>query len=121
MLDHLLDENNLRTKLLLDYDLDGQDILFVKELIAGPIDETTGLPSRTKPEPNVWPYRGRPEGKSFLYEIVANKISGIQYSPNLLFGSLQNISAPVGLIEKLRPLYYIKRPIPLLMSQVIGL
>ena len=43
------------------------------------------------------------------------------YSPNLLFGSLQNISAPVGLIEKLRPLSYIKRPIPLLMSQVIGL
>ena len=32
------------------------------------------------------------------------------YSPNLLFGSLQNISAPVGFIKKLRPLYYIKRP-----------
>ena len=45
----------------------------------------------------------------------------LYYGPNLLFGSLQNISAPVGLIEKLRPLYYIKRPIPLLMSQVIGL
>ena len=29
------------------------------------------------------------------------------YSPDLLFGSLQNISAPVGLIEKLSPLYYI--------------
>ena len=43
------------------------------------------------------------------------------YRPNLLFGSLQNISAPVGLIEKLRPLYYIKRPIPLLMSHVLGL
>ena len=43
------------------------------------------------------------------------------YSPNLLFGSLQNISVLVGLIEKLRPLYYIKRPIPLLMIQVLGL
>ena len=43
------------------------------------------------------------------------------YRPNLSFGSLQNISAPVGLIEKVRPLYYIKRPFPLLMSQVIGL
>ena len=43
------------------------------------------------------------------------------YRPNLLFGSLQNISAPVGLIEKLRPLYYIKQPIPLLMSHVLGL
>ena len=49
-------------------------------------------------------------------------IRGIgKYRPNLLFGSLQNISAPVGLIEKLRPFYYIKRPIPLLMSQVLGL
>ena len=45
----------------------------------------------------------------------------MMYHPNLLFGSLQNISAPVGLIEKLRPLYYIKRPIPLIMSQVLGL
>ena len=43
------------------------------------------------------------------------------YSPNLLFGSFQNISAPVGLIEKLRPLYYIKRLILLLMNQVLGL
>ena len=25
---------------------------------------------------NKWHYRGRPEEKSFLYEIVANKISG---------------------------------------------
>ena len=46
---------------------------------------------------------------------------GSMYRPNLLFGSLQNISAPVGLIEKPRPLYYIKPPISLLMSQVLGL
>ena len=26
---------------------------------------------------NVWRYRGRTEAKSFLYEIVANKISGL--------------------------------------------
>ena len=32
------------------------------------------------------------------------------YSQTHLFGSLQNISAPVGLIEKLRPLYYVHRP-----------
>ena len=33
-----------------------------------------------------------------------------RYSPNLLFGSLQNISAPVGIIEKLMPLYNVHRP-----------
>ena len=53
--------------------------------------------------------------------MLFNKKAKNIYRPNLLFGSLQNISAPVGLIEKLRPLYYIKRPIPLLMSHVLGL
>ena len=32
------------------------------------------------------------------------------YSPDHLFGSLQNTSAPVGFIEKLRSLYYVHRP-----------
>uniref|UniRef100_A0A8C3UZ66 Deoxynucleoside triphosphate triphosphohydrolase SAMHD1 n=1 Tax=Catharus ustulatus TaxID=91951 RepID=A0A8C3UZ66_CATUS len=41
-----------------------EDMLFIKEQIGGPIDET-------------WPYRGRPKEKSFLYEIVANKENGI--------------------------------------------
>uniref|UniRef100_A0A8C2UAS4 Deoxynucleoside triphosphate triphosphohydrolase SAMHD1 n=1 Tax=Coturnix japonica TaxID=93934 RepID=A0A8C2UAS4_COTJA len=41
-----------------------EDMVFIKEQIGGPIDET-------------WPYRGRPKEKSFLYEIVANKKNGI--------------------------------------------
>ena len=47
-------------------------------LIVGPLDES-GMPSQTpsaSPE-KKWPYKGRPEDKSFLYEIVANKENGI--------------------------------------------
>lgn len=59
--------------------LDDKDILFIKELIAGPIDPTTGAPSKhaCALSDEVWPYQGRPESKSFLYDIVANKNSGI--------------------------------------------
>ena len=74
MLDRLLEVNNLRPKLLA-HGIDDQDITFIKELISGPIDPETGLPSR-KPQAEPWPYRGRPEEKGFLYEIVANKENG---------------------------------------------
>ncbi len=59
--------------------LDFTDILFIKELIAGPIDPATGVPFKhaSVNTDEVWPYRGRPESKSFLYDIVANKNSGI--------------------------------------------
>ena len=43
------------------------------------------------------------------------------YSLDHLFGSLQNISAPVGLIEKLRSLYYVHRPFRFLLSYVSAL
>ncbi|KAM9067541.1 deoxynucleoside triphosphate triphosphohydrolase SAMHD1 isoform 2-T2 [Sarcophilus harrisii] len=42
-----------------------EDICFIKEQIAGPLESTE------------WPYKGRPEEKNFLYEIVANKRNGI--------------------------------------------
>ena len=78
MLDHLIEENDLKPVLLSLGGLDEQDILFIKEAIAGPIDETTGLPIRNvKLDDQNWLYRGRGPEKSFLYEIVANKISGI--------------------------------------------
>ncbi|XP_048353552.1 deoxynucleoside triphosphate triphosphohydrolase SAMHD1 isoform X2 [Sphaerodactylus townsendi] len=44
-----------------------EDIEFIKEQIGGP----------TKTDDCSWPYRGRSEEKSFLYEIVANKRNGI--------------------------------------------
>ncbi|XP_062314435.1 deoxynucleoside triphosphate triphosphohydrolase SAMHD1-like isoform X2 [Osmerus eperlanus] len=65
MFDHLVDKNELKMEqhgLVLPEDLD-----FIKEQIAGPIDKT----------PGKWAYKGRPEKKSFLYEIIANKRNGV--------------------------------------------
>ena len=45
-----------------------------------------------------------------LMETPDMPVVGSIYRPNLLFGSLRNISAPVGPFEKLRPLYYVHRP-----------
>uniref|UniRef100_A0AAQ5ZGY5 Deoxynucleoside triphosphate triphosphohydrolase SAMHD1 n=1 Tax=Amphiprion ocellaris TaxID=80972 RepID=A0AAQ5ZGY5_AMPOC len=65
MFDYLVEDNNLKPVmeqhgLVLPEDLD-----FIKEQIAGPLNT------------DAWPYKGRPENKSFLYEIVANKRNGI--------------------------------------------
>uniref|UniRef100_A0A3P9LM61 Deoxynucleoside triphosphate triphosphohydrolase SAMHD1 n=1 Tax=Oryzias latipes TaxID=8090 RepID=A0A3P9LM61_ORYLA len=69
MFDHLVESNGLKVVmedhgLVLPEDLD-----FIKEQIAGPL--STQTPGQK------WPYKGRPEDKSFLYEIVANKRNGI--------------------------------------------
>lgn len=63
MLDHLIEENRLQEHLD-EYDIKKQDIDFVKEMIAGPLSGKNS---------EVWPYRGRGEDKSFLYEIVSNE------------------------------------------------
>ncbi|KAF7659906.1 hypothetical protein LDENG_00291200 [Lucifuga dentata] len=47
-----------------------EDLDFIKEQIAGPLDTTASQSQK-------WPYKGRSEDKSFLYEIVANKRNGI--------------------------------------------
>ncbi|XP_028848713.1 deoxynucleoside triphosphate triphosphohydrolase SAMHD1-like isoform X1 [Denticeps clupeoides] len=49
------------------------DLLFIKEQIAGPLEDPDS-PSKTQ---SPWPYKGRSEEKSFLYEIVANRRNGI--------------------------------------------
>ena len=78
MFEHLLESNNLRPVLKELADIDETDITFIKEQIGGILDEETGLPSsRSINDTAVWPYKGRGEEKSFLYEIVANKVSGI--------------------------------------------
>uniref|UniRef100_A0A7N8YCQ9 Deoxynucleoside triphosphate triphosphohydrolase SAMHD1 n=1 Tax=Mastacembelus armatus TaxID=205130 RepID=A0A7N8YCQ9_9TELE len=64
MFDYLVSDNGLKPLmeehgLVLPEDLD-----FIKEQIAGPLDTN-------------WPYKGRLKDKSFLYEIVANKRNGI--------------------------------------------
>ncbi|XP_020638071.2 deoxynucleoside triphosphate triphosphohydrolase SAMHD1 [Pogona vitticeps] len=69
MFEHLISSNKLG-QVMEYYGLDlNEDMDFIKEQIAGPID--------TERENFSWPYRGRPEEKSFLYEIVANKRNGI--------------------------------------------
>lgn len=70
MFDYLVNDNCLKPVmeqhgLVLPEDLD-----FIKEQIAGPLDTNAAQGKK-------WPYKGRPEDKSFLYEIVANKRNGI--------------------------------------------
>ncbi|XP_065817366.1 deoxynucleoside triphosphate triphosphohydrolase SAMHD1-like [Labrus bergylta] len=68
MLDHLLKENNLEPVMEKYKLIPEEDITFIKEMIAGPLQESEG---------QEWPYKGRPEKKSFLYEIVSNKKNGV--------------------------------------------
>ncbi|XP_020785555.2 deoxynucleoside triphosphate triphosphohydrolase SAMHD1 isoform X2 [Boleophthalmus pectinirostris] len=70
MFDYLVDENGLRPVmeqhgLVLPEDLD-----FIKEQIAGPLQNAADQNAK-------WPYKGRTQDKSFLYEVVANKRNGI--------------------------------------------
>lgn len=69
MFDYLVKVNKLEEEmekygLVLPKDLD-----FIKEQIAGPLEGTDPT--------HKWPYKGRSDKKSFLYEIVANKRNGI--------------------------------------------
>ncbi|XP_051516372.1 deoxynucleoside triphosphate triphosphohydrolase SAMHD1 isoform X1 [Myxocyprinus asiaticus] len=69
MFDHLVKVNGLEVVMLQHGLTLPDDLIFIKEQIAGPL------------HPPVldctWPYKGRPKDKSFLYEIVANKRNGI--------------------------------------------
>ncbi|NWZ87703.1 SAMH1 triphosphohydrolase, partial [Poecile atricapillus] len=69
MFEHLITSNKLERVMESHGLVLEEDMLFIKEQIGGPIDETACVKS--------WPYRGRPKEKSFLYEIVANKKNGI--------------------------------------------
>ncbi|XP_032074842.1 deoxynucleoside triphosphate triphosphohydrolase SAMHD1-like [Thamnophis elegans] len=69
MFEYLIDSNNLKPDME-KYGLQlDEDIQFIKEQIASPVEEKMG--------DKEWPYCGRSKNKSFLYEIVANKTSGI--------------------------------------------
>ncbi|XP_038606165.1 deoxynucleoside triphosphate triphosphohydrolase SAMHD1 [Tachyglossus aculeatus] len=85
MFDHLVSANKLEAVmesygLVLPEDLD-----FIKEQIGGPTEawsEDASMRSLVDGHQedsalSPWPYQGRPEEKSFLYEIVANKRNGI--------------------------------------------
>ncbi|KAJ7374853.1 SAM domain and HD [Desmophyllum pertusum] len=68
MFDHLMEVNNLLPSFA-KYNLSDGDVTFIKELIAG-----TALETNSSME---WPHKGRGPEKSYLYEIVANKRTGI--------------------------------------------
>ncbi|XP_056129818.1 deoxynucleoside triphosphate triphosphohydrolase SAMHD1 [Lampris incognitus] len=71
MFDYLVSDNGLEP-VFEQYGLKlPEDLIFIKEQIAGPLDSPASA-NKCK-----WQYRGRPEEKSFLYEIVANKRNGI--------------------------------------------
>uniref|UniRef100_A0A8C7KUT5 Deoxynucleoside triphosphate triphosphohydrolase SAMHD1 n=1 Tax=Oncorhynchus kisutch TaxID=8019 RepID=A0A8C7KUT5_ONCKI len=73
MFDHLVCENALEPAMKAHGLVLPDDLVFIKEQIAGP--QNTVPLSQGVSQP--WPYKGRPEEKSFLYEIVANKRNGI--------------------------------------------
>ncbi|XP_075946544.1 deoxynucleoside triphosphate triphosphohydrolase SAMHD1-like [Anarhichas minor] len=73
MFDYLVADNKLKPvmkqhRLVLPQDLD-----FIKELL----DYKAGFDEGCCLSSQQWPYKGRPEDKSFLYEIVANKRNGV--------------------------------------------
>ncbi|XP_040911770.1 deoxynucleoside triphosphate triphosphohydrolase SAMHD1-like isoform X4 [Toxotes jaculatrix] len=63
LFEHLVRSNNLQEEM-------AQNMDFIKELIRGPLDAHVA-------EGNEWPYTGRGQEKSFLYDIVSNKRNGI--------------------------------------------
>uniref|UniRef100_A0A672LHM9 Deoxynucleoside triphosphate triphosphohydrolase SAMHD1-like n=1 Tax=Sinocyclocheilus grahami TaxID=75366 RepID=A0A672LHM9_SINGR len=69
MFDHLVRVNGLEEVMERHGLTLPDDLVFIKEQIAGPLDSSVLNSS--------WPYKGRPMEKSFLYEIVANKRNGI--------------------------------------------
>ncbi|KAF4074632.1 hypothetical protein AMELA_G00241620 [Ameiurus melas] len=59
------------------YQFEDRDIVFIEELICGenpPTERHNALPP---PDQEGWSYKGRGKEKSYLYEIVANKRTGI--------------------------------------------
>uniref|UniRef100_A0A4W6F7X9 Deoxynucleoside triphosphate triphosphohydrolase SAMHD1 n=1 Tax=Lates calcarifer TaxID=8187 RepID=A0A4W6F7X9_LATCA len=70
MFDHLVDDNGLKPVMKQHGLVLPEDLDFIKEQIAGPQDTKAAQGQK-------WQYKGRPEDKSFLYEIVANKRNGI--------------------------------------------
>ncbi|RVE70634.1 hypothetical protein OJAV_G00066520 [Oryzias javanicus] len=71
MFDYLVRVNNLK-QVMIEYGLNTEDdLVFIKELILGePLNENDSTSAD-------WPYKGRTMEKSFLYDIVSNKLNGI--------------------------------------------
>ncbi|XP_068997212.1 deoxynucleoside triphosphate triphosphohydrolase SAMHD1-like isoform X1 [Embiotoca jacksoni] len=71
MFDYLVKDNDLEP-VMEEHGLDLRvDLDFIKEQINGPLD------TEAAQDKEQWLYKGRPKEKSFLYDIVANKKTGI--------------------------------------------
>jgi len=70
MLDTIIRENDLMP-LFRQHGIEEKDIVFVKELIFGPLD------CRQEGEGGEWPFLGRGPEKFFLYEFIANKQTSV--------------------------------------------
>ncbi|CAF0956179.1 unnamed protein product [Rotaria sordida] len=68
MFNYMIEKNNLMS-FFAQVGLNEIDIIFVNELI---FNELNGQENN-----QVWPYKGRDISKSFLYEIVSNKLTGV--------------------------------------------
>uniref|UniRef100_A0A3Q2WZB0 Deoxynucleoside triphosphate triphosphohydrolase SAMHD1-like n=1 Tax=Haplochromis burtoni TaxID=8153 RepID=A0A3Q2WZB0_HAPBU len=69
MFNHLLENEDNKVKEEEDYELLlPEDLIFIKEMIK---------PIKSDDTKVLWPYKGRDENKSFLYEIVSNNQNGI--------------------------------------------
>ncbi|KAM4738332.1 deoxynucleoside triphosphate triphosphohydrolase SAMHD1-like [Anableps anableps] len=68
MFDYLVNENNLEDEMRSNGLNLPNDLEFIKELID---------PKNWDEDTKKWPFKGRDENKSFLYDIVANKRNGI--------------------------------------------
>lgn len=58
MFDYLIKKNHLEHELL-KYDINPVDVIFIKEMILKPPNDTVG----------TWPYQGRHPEKGFLYQV----------------------------------------------------
>ncbi|CAF4375878.1 unnamed protein product, partial [Rotaria sp. Silwood2] len=68
MFNYMIEKNNLKP-FFEQVGLNEIDIIFVNELIFSELNEQESN--------QIWPYKGRDISKSFLYEIVSNKLTGI--------------------------------------------
>eukprot|EP00117_Sycon_ciliatum_P003898 scpid93023/ scgid8498/ SAM domain and HD domain-containing protein 1; Dendritic cell-derived IFNG-induced protein; Monocyte protein 5 len=68
MLRHMIEVNELQ-QAFFERGISEQDVIFIEEMIAGP--------QHGQDSDRDWKYEGRGKDKSFLYEIIANKRTGI--------------------------------------------
>uniref|UniRef100_A0A7N8YHX4 Deoxynucleoside triphosphate triphosphohydrolase SAMHD1-like n=1 Tax=Mastacembelus armatus TaxID=205130 RepID=A0A7N8YHX4_9TELE len=69
MFDYLMEDDEVEEEMS-EYHLTDQDVTFIKEMI-----DPKGQTKET--DTPDWPYKGRGQEKSFLYEIVSNSTNGI--------------------------------------------